>query len=110
MAAPRAVAPPPPGRLGGPPRAPAGVRSPGRAPYGFARAPAPHDPPFAFARWPHPLSAYGPLFPLGSSPLAFIGVPAALWTLKAVAAAASLGCVALVWRIAGRLGHEPVRA
>jgi hypothetical protein len=82
----------------------------GLDPYAFAPIAAPHDPAFAVARWHHALSAYGPLFTLGSYPLAFLGVPAALWTLKAVIAAASLGCVALVWSIARRLGHEPVRA
>jgi hypothetical protein len=82
----------------------------GLDPYAFTPLAAPHDPAFALSHWHHTLSAYGPLFTLGSYPLAFVGVPAALWSMKVVAAAASLGCVALVWRIAERRGTQPARA
>jgi hypothetical protein len=43
-------------------------------------------------------------------PLGALGVPAALWSLKAIMGAASLGIVALVWRTAKRLGRDPVPA
>ena len=52
-------------------------------------------------------SVYGPLFTLATFPLAKTGVPLAFWTLKAVAALASLGVVALVWWCARRLGRDP---
>jgi alpha-1,6-mannosyltransferase len=55
-------------------------------------------------------SAYGPLFTALSYPLAALGPGAALWSLKALAGAASLGCTALLWRLAGRLGRSPVQA
>ena len=50
---------------------------------------------------------YGPLFTVVTFPLAKTSVPSAFWTLKAVAALASLGVVALVWRCARRLGRDP---
>jgi hypothetical protein len=50
---------------------------------------------------------YGPLFTLLSYPLAPLGVAGAFWTLKAVAAACSLGIVGLVWKGARLLGREP---
>jgi hypothetical protein len=53
-------------------------------------------------------SVYGPAFTLLTYPLAPLGVPAAFWILKVVAALASLGVVALVWRTAARLGRDPL--
>jgi alpha-1,6-mannosyltransferase len=82
----------------------------GLDPYSHGPAAAPHDPVFAYTAWRHVASAYGPLFTIGSYPLAHLGVPAALWGFKALAALASLGCVALVWRIAKQLGRSPVTA
>jgi alpha-1,6-mannosyltransferase len=79
-------------------------------PYVHGAIAARHDPSFLFTAWRHTGSAYGPLFTLASYPLAFIGVPGALWAFKLVAALASLGCVALVWKIAEQLGRLPVRA
>ncbi|MEA2474468.1 MAG: alpha,6-mannosyltransferase [Thermoleophilaceae bacterium] len=55
-------------------------------------------------------SVYGPAFTLLTYPLAPLGVPAALWILKAIAALASLGIVALVWRAAERLRRDPLPA
>src|SRR5262249_59156631 len=55
-------------------------------------------------------SAYGPIFTLLTYPLSPLGVPAAFWILKVVAAICSLGIVALVWKIAQRLGREPLDA
>ncbi|MEA2459406.1 MAG: alpha,6-mannosyltransferase [Thermoleophilaceae bacterium] len=82
----------------------------GLDPYSHSPSSVPHDAAFAFTRWRHARSVYGPLFTLGSYPLGGLSVSAALWSLKAVGAAASLGCAALVWRIAGQLGRSPVRA
>ncbi|MEA2420997.1 MAG: alpha,6-mannosyltransferase [Thermoleophilaceae bacterium] len=79
-------------------------------PYLHGPSAAPHDPAFALTAWRHVGSAYGPLFTVATYPLAQLSLPLAIWSLKVVAAAASLGCVALVWRIAGQLGHSPARA
>jgi alpha-1,6-mannosyltransferase len=82
----------------------------GLDPYIHGPVAASHDPVFAYTAWRHIGSAYGPLFTIASYPLAHVGVAAALWSFKAVAALASLGCVALVWRIARQLGQQPARA
>ncbi|HET6830112.1 MAG TPA: glycosyltransferase 87 family protein [Solirubrobacterales bacterium] len=56
------------------------------------------------------VSVYGPAFTLLSYPLAALGVPFALWSLKALAAAA-IGLIAwLVARLARRRGVEPAAA
>jgi alpha-1,6-mannosyltransferase len=70
----------------------------------------PRDAVFPFAGSRPATSVYGPAFTLLTYPLAAIGVPAALWTLKVVAALSSLGIVALVWRAAERLGRDPLPA
>src|SRR6185312_2719961 len=82
----------------------------GLDPYTHGAAAAAHDPVVRFVRWRDIATPYGPLFTTLSLPLAWLGVPAALWACKTVAAAASLGCVALVWRIAQRRGASPVAA
>jgi hypothetical protein len=82
----------------------------GADPYVHGPAVAPHDPVFHFVGWRHVPSAYGPLFTLVSYPLALLGVAASLWSLKALAAVASLGCVALVWRCARLRGVDPLSA
>jgi Glycosyltransferase family 87 len=79
-------------------------------PYEHPLAVEPQDPTYRFIGWPFNTSAYGPLFTLATLPLALLGVTAALWTFKAVVAAASLGCVALVWKCAERLGRDPLPA
>jgi alpha-1,6-mannosyltransferase len=79
-------------------------------PYAVAPIAVRHDPVFRFIHWRHALSAYGPLFTLGSYPLGWLSPAGALWTLKAVTGLASLGCVALVWKIADRLGRSPLWA
>jgi alpha-1,6-mannosyltransferase len=50
------------------------------------------------------------LFTLLSLPLAKVGLATAIWLIKAFTAAASLGCVALVWACAKRLGRDPLPA
>jgi hypothetical protein len=79
-------------------------------PYVHGPAAARQDPVFTLTAWKHAATVYGPLFTVASYPLAKLSLPLAIWCLKLVAAAASLGCVALVWRIAGQLGRSPARA
>ena len=80
----------------------------GLDPYTHAPVDIPADAVFPFAGSKDAVSAYGPLFTLLSYPLSPLGVPAALWILKTIAAAASLALVAVVWRIAKALGRDPV--
>jgi alpha-1,6-mannosyltransferase len=82
----------------------------GLDPYVHGPVAARHDPAFAYTAWRHVGTAYGPLFTVASYPLAHLGVAAALWSFKAIGALASLGCVALVWRIARQLGRQPATA
>jgi alpha-1,6-mannosyltransferase len=77
-------------------------------PYTHAPLDIPGDPGFLHAGSIDASSAYGPLFTLLTYPLSPLGVPAAFWILKVVAALSSLGVVALVWRIAQRLGRDPL--
>lgn len=79
-------------------------------PYLFAPAVEPQDPTYEFIGWPLQTSAYGPLFTLATLPLALLGLTASLWTFKLLIGAASLGCVALVWKCAERLGRDPLPA
>lgn len=80
-------------------------------PYSPADTPLPDDDVYLYRRWGSDLpSPYGPLFVLATYPLGALGVPAALWSLKAILGAASLAIVALVWRCAERLGQDPHRA
>ena len=75
-------------------------------------AAARHDPAFPFTghMWVHSTSVYGPLFTLGTYPLAALGVPAAMWSLKLIMALSSLGICAVIWRGARARGLDPVRA
>jgi hypothetical protein len=83
----------------------------GLDPYANGSLSAPHDPAFTFFRWhTHMASPYGPAFTLLSYATAPLGVAGAFWALKAMCAAASLGCVALVAACARRLGTDPLRA
>jgi alpha-1,6-mannosyltransferase len=77
-------------------------------PYTHAPIDIPNDPGFRHAGSIYASSAYGPLFTLLTYPLSPLGVPAAFWILKVVAALSSLGVAALVWRIAQRLGRDPL--
>jgi hypothetical protein len=82
----------------------------GLDPYVHGAADAARDPAVPFVRWRDIPTPYGPLFTVLSAPLAWLSVPAALWACKALAASLSLGCCALVWRIAQRRDLEPSRA
>ena len=82
----------------------------GLNPYVHPLSAAPTDPSYIYVGWPLNTSAYGPLFTLLSLPLAWVSFAAAIWLLKSVTALASLGCVALVWACATRLGRPPLPA
>lgn len=82
----------------------------GLNPYVHVPFDAAGDPVSAFVRWRHVPTPYGPAFTLATYPLALLPFPVAFWVLKGAAAAASLGCVALVWRIARQRGRDPWRA
>ncbi len=76
-------------------------------PYTHSPSDIPGDPVFPYAGSKDFTSVYGPLFTVVTLPLAKTSVAFAFWTLKAVAALASLGVVALVWLCARRLGRDP---
>ena len=78
----------------------------GLDPYTHVAAEAPTDAIFPFIGWPFQHSPYGPLFTLGSYPLAPLGLAGGLWALKAVAVASSLGAVALTASAATRMGRS----
>src|SRR3954464_6951248 len=80
----------------------------GLSPYTHSPVDIPHDAVFGFAGSKDAVSVYGPAFTLLTYPLSALGVAGAYWVLKLLAAAASLGVVALVWRSAERLGRDPV--
>ncbi len=79
-------------------------------PYVHPPAAAPSDPAFAEVGWPDATSAYGPLFTLATYPLAWLPVDAAVYVLKAIAAASVLGLAVLVARLAPLRGIDPLRA
>ena len=79
-------------------------------PYAAPPAEVPVDPAYAKATWHNLPSPYGPLFTLGTYPLTALPLPLAYWVLKLATAGASLGCLALVWRIAPRVGRAPLPA
>ncbi|HEX8052520.1 MAG TPA: glycosyltransferase 87 family protein, partial [Thermoleophilaceae bacterium] len=80
-------------------------------PYSPADTPLPADEVYAYRRWGTDLPApYGPLFVAAMYPLGLLGVPGALWAIKALLGAASLGVVALVHRAAERAGRDPLAA
>jgi hypothetical protein len=74
-------------------------------PYIHPLSAAPTDPSYIYVGWPLNTTAYGPLFTLASLPLGWVSFTTGIWLLKISAAAASLGCVALVWMCATRLGR-----
>src|SRR3954465_2641770 len=80
----------------------------GLSPYTHSPLDIQGDAVFAFAGSKNAVSVYGPAFTLLTYPLSGLGVAGAYWVLKLLAAAASLGVVALVWRTAERLGRDPV--
>lgn len=79
-------------------------------PYAYRPFDIPADPVFPFAGSKDAVDVYGPFFTLGTYPLAWIGVPAAFWILKALAAASVAGIAVLVRSIAERVEAMPARA
>jgi hypothetical protein len=79
-------------------------------PYTHSPGAAPTDAVFRFAGSKDFTSAYGPLFTIATLPLAKLGVATSFWILKAVAALASLGTVALASASARRIGRDPIVA
>lgn len=77
----------------------------GLDPYTHVAAEAPTDAVFAFIGWPFQSSPYGPLFTLGTYPLASLGLAGGLWVLKAITVASSLGAVALTAHAAHKMGR-----
>jgi alpha-1,6-mannosyltransferase len=78
----------------------------GLDPYTHVAAEAPTDAAFPFIGWPFQHSPYGPLFTLGSYPLAWLGLAGGLWALKVVAVASSLAAVALTASAATKMGRS----
>jgi Glycosyltransferase family 87 len=78
----------------------------GLDPYTHVAAEAPTDAVFPFIGWPFQHSPYGPLFTLGTYPLAWLGLGGGLWALKLLAVASSLGAVALTAGAAREMGHS----
>ncbi len=78
----------------------------GLDPYTHVAAEAPTDAVFPFIGWPFQHSPYGPLFTLGTYPLASLGLGGGLWALKLVAVATSLAAVALTASTASKMGRS----
>lgn len=81
----------------------------GLNPYAHAPIELTADPIFAHVGWTESSSSYGPLFTLATYPVAHLSVPAALWTLKAVAGASVLALALLVAQVAPSRGIEERR-
>lgn len=69
-----------------------------------------HDAILPFVYWRHQPSPYGPLFTILGLPLGLTSPAVALWSLKAVTAAASIALTGLVGVLARRRGVDPARA
>ncbi|MBJ7458950.1 MAG: polyprenol phosphomannose-dependent alpha 1,6 mannosyltransferase MptB [Thermoleophilaceae bacterium] len=82
----------------------------GLNPYAFRPFDIPGDPVFGFAGSKDAVDVYGPYFTLLTYPLAWVSVPVAFWSLKVIAATASIGLVLLVRSIAERVGADSARA
>jgi hypothetical protein len=79
----------------------------GLDPYTHSPSDVPLDAAYPYAGSKDATSVYGPLFTLLTLPLAKLSVPAAFWTLKCIAALASLAVVLLTRRCARVLGRDP---
>jgi hypothetical protein len=79
----------------------------GLNPYATDSGTVVSDPVYPFVQWDDFSSPYGPLFTLGTYALVPLGVPGAVWAIKLAVLAASLGCCALLWACARRLGRDP---
>ena len=79
-------------------------------PYVHGAAAAPTDAIRPFVLWHDVPSPYGPLFTVATYALVPLGIGGALWAIKLLVVACSLGVVALTWRLAERLGRPPAAA
>ena len=79
-------------------------------PYTHVSADIPGDAVYNFLGWRTVESPYGPLFTIASYAAAPLGVAGAVWSLKALAAAASVATVWLVARAAAKLGRPAATA
>jgi alpha-1,6-mannosyltransferase len=79
----------------------------GLSPYSYTANAAPHDAIYPYLGWHTVTTPYGPLFTLLSYALVPLGIAAGLWTLKLIAALASLATIAILWRTAPLLGAAP---
>jgi alpha-1,6-mannosyltransferase len=82
----------------------------GLSPYSFTANAAPHDAIYPYLTWRGASAVttpYGPLFTLASYALVPLGIAGGLWALKLLAALTTLATLALIWRIAARLGSSP---
>jgi alpha-1,6-mannosyltransferase len=79
----------------------------GLSPYSYTANAAPHDAVFPYLGWRTVTTPYGPAFTLFSYALVPLGLAGGLWAFKLLAAATTLATVALIWRIAERLGRSP---
>ena len=83
----------------------------GLNPYEYAPAAIPYDDAAArVADYRNAVSVYGPLFTLGTYPLGLLGVPFALWSLKALAGISVAAIAAIVARLARLRGIDPAAA
>jgi len=79
----------------------------GLNPYLHSASGAPGDAIHPLLGWTNVTTPYGPVFTLVSEALVPLGIAGAVWTFKALAAVTSLATVALLWRLAERLGSAP---
>ncbi len=84
----------------------------GLNPYLHGPSSIAHDPVYTYVGhdWRHVATAYGPFYTLLSYPLAPLGVVGAVWGMKVLALAASMGTLALTWRCARARDIDPVWA
>lgn len=77
-------------------------------PYEFTPSSAPNDEALAFVEdWRNKVSVYGPLFTVALTPLAHLGLGAAVWILKIVTGIAVLAIAWVVARLAALRGVHP---
>ena len=83
----------------------------GLNPYDYPPAAVPTDPAVPFVDdFRSQVSVYGPAFTLVTLPLGWLGVGAAVWSLKAIAAGSVLGTAAIAARVAAARGSAPAPA
>jgi hypothetical protein len=76
-------------------------------PYTHGIGAVEHDPIYGLTSWRNWPSPYGPTFTLLTYSVSHLSLPLAYWLLKTATVLASLAFIALVWRCARQLGHDP---